>query len=60
MTIEELREAYDAALRKLVEINEKNDWTPAGDKEFLKQQTEVWWAKEALIMASKLPSQAMR
>jgi hypothetical protein len=49
VTTEELVQKYQDELKKLVEINEKNDWTPSGDMEFYRQREEVYWAKCALV-----------
>lgn len=44
-------DTYRAELKKLDEINAKNDWTAAGNEEFRRQSDQVWWAKEAVILA---------
>ena len=51
MTIEELLKAYENELKKLVEINDRNDFSAAGDAEFLRQRETVKTAKEAIIRA---------
>lgn len=51
MTAKEAYQKYEAEMRKLVAINEKRDWSPAGEMEFHRQREEVYWAKCALVSA---------
>lgn len=53
MDVEQLLETYRAEIRKLVELNEKGDFSPTGNEEFRRQRNVVWWVKEAVIMAEK-------
>jgi hypothetical protein len=55
MSIEQLLETYEYELTQLVRINEKNDFSPAGDAEFERQKERVKDAKEAIIRASQRP-----
>jgi hypothetical protein len=51
MTTEQLSQKYQDELKKLVEINDKHDFSPEGDKEFHRQSNEVYWAKCDLVNA---------
>lgn len=49
--VEMLLDAYHEEVDKLIAINEKQDFTPAGDAEFEAQKALVKDAKEAVIRA---------
>jgi hypothetical protein len=53
MNIEKLYQEYQNELRKLVQINEKNDFSETGDAEFQKQRNRVDTAKYRLIFAEQ-------
>lgn len=49
--VELARQKYEDELKKLVEVNEKHDWSLSGDAEFYRQRENVYWAKCALVSA---------
>ncbi len=49
--IERLLQVYQDEMKRLIEINEKRDYSKQGDKEFHQQSENVFWAKNALVIA---------
>lgn len=49
--IERLLQMYQEEMKRLVEINQKRDYSAAGDFEFYAQSEKVYWMKAALVRA---------
>ena len=48
-TVEGMLELYQAELRQLVRINQKHDYSPAGQAEFDRQREQVAQVKRRII-----------
>lgn len=53
MDVERLYQEYQEEVRKLVAINEKHDFSAAGDAEYDRQSNRVATAKYRLVLAQK-------
>jgi hypothetical protein len=53
MNVDQLYQEYQNELRKLVQINEKSDFSEQGEREFQRQRNRVDTAKYRLIFAER-------